>query len=63
MNPDEPTKEGIVQQLNHLSKRYGELVKLFDEMDSTKQQQTAEKPSWTALLKNDVKKRINKTPK
>ena len=56
MNPEKSAKEGIIQQLKHLSKRYEELLKLFDEMENPKQQQTAQKPSWTFFLKKRFKK-------
>ena len=59
MNLDKSTKEGILQQLNCLSKQYEELLDLFDEMEDLKQAQTAQKHTWTAFLKKDAKKPIN----
>ena len=44
MNLDKSTKEGIIQQLTCLSKRYEELLEHFDEIENPIKPQTAQKP-------------------
>lgn len=56
MNFEKPIKEGIIQQLNCLSKRYDELLKLIDETGNPIQPLTSKKPWWTALFKKRSKK-------
>ena len=63
MNLDKSTKEGIIQQLNCLSKRYEELLELFDETENPIQQQTAQKPARGSFFKKSSKKRVKNTHK
>ena len=55
---DNSTKEGVFQQLNYLSKRYEELLKLFDETENATRQQAAQKPSQTTFFKKRSKKNL-----
>lgn len=56
MNLHKSNKEVIIQQLNCLSRRYEELLKLFDEPEKPLPQQTTKKPSWTIFFKIRSKK-------
>ena len=56
MNLHKSNKEGIIQQLNCLSRQYEELLKLLDEPEKPLPQQTTKKPSWTAFFKLRGKK-------
>lgn len=56
MNLHKSNKEGIIQHLNCLSRRYEELLKLFDEPEKPLPQLTAKKSSWTAFFKLRGKK-------
>ena len=56
MNPDKSIKEGIIQQLNCLSKRYDELLKLIDQTGNPVEPQTAQKSWWSAFFKKRSKK-------
>ena len=55
---DNSTKEGVFQQLNYLSKRYEELLKLFDETENATRQQAAQKPSQAVFFKKRSKKNL-----
>lgn len=58
MNFDKSTKEGVLQQLNYLSKRYEELLMHFDEIEHPIKPPTVQKPSWLVLFKIKCKERF-----
>jgi hypothetical protein len=57
------TKEGIIQQLTCLSKRYEELLEHFDEIENPIKPQTAQKPLWITFFKKRFKKPTNNAHK
>lgn len=63
MNLDKSKKEGVLQQLNYLSKRYEELLILFDEMEQAIKPKPVQKPSWLNFFRKGCKKSVNITHK
>ncbi len=61
MNPDKSRKEGIIQQLNCISRQYDEFLKLMDDAgDRREEEQTEQKSTLAVILKKRWKQIIAK---